>query len=326
MTALAAPSRGANLRAVPDESPPAIETHALTKRYGEITAVDNLSLRVKRGGVFGLLGPNGSGKTTTIAMLLGLATPTSGSVSLFGGPFNRQALRRVGAVVEAPAFYPYLSGRDNLRYFQGLGRRDKAVNSVEDVLRITELSGRAHSPYKTYSLGMKQRLGIAFALLGDPELLFLDEPTNGLDPAGMVEVRELIKSLGRGGRTVVLSSHLMHEVEQVCDDVAIIAKGKKITEGHVSELLTKRGEIRLKTTDDTIAVRVLGDVDGVKSVQHLDGYVVVEAPLELAAQLTKALAARYTYVTEMHPVQDTLERFFLHVTGADEPAASEANK
>jgi ABC-2 type transport system ATP-binding protein len=325
MTLQASRSSEARSSALPGYLSLAIETQGLTKRYGEVVAVDNLSLRVKTGGVFGLLGPNGSGKTTTISMLLGLVAPSSGTVSLFGEPFTRQALRRVGAVVEAPSFYPYMSGRDNLRYFQGIGDRNSAANAanVEEVLRITELSARADSAYKTYSLGMKQRLGIAYALLGDPELLFLDEPTNGLDPAGVVEIRELIKSIGQSGKTVVLSSHLLHEVEQVCDDVTIIAKGKKIIEGRVSELLSKRSEVRLKTTDDANALRVLGALDGVKAVGQSNGYLVVQAATEMAGELTKALAAHETYITEMQPVQDTLERFFLQVTGEEGLAASE---
>ncbi|HEY9325544.1 MAG TPA: ATP-binding cassette domain-containing protein, partial [Candidatus Limnocylindria bacterium] len=172
-----------------------IETDRLTKRYGEVIAVDALSLRVPRGGVFGFLGPNGSGKTTTMGMLLGLVHPTSGSAAIFGDPARHPAtLRLVGAMVESPTFYPYLTGRANLRYFQGIGRRGKPAD-IDRLLKLVDLGKRADSKFATYSLGMKQRLGIACALLGDPELVFLDEPTNGLDPAGVVEVRELIRDL-----------------------------------------------------------------------------------------------------------------------------------
>ena len=208
-----------------------IQTDGLTKRYGDILAVDDLSLGVPRGHVFGLLGPNGSGKTTTMGMLLGLVKPTGGSFSLFGDSTSHQdALHRVGAIVETPSFYPYLSGRDNLAYYQGItGRGDQ--KELDDLLKNVGLADRAHSRFRTYSLGMKQRLGLAYALLGDPELLFLDEPTNGMDPAGMAEVREMIRGLGTGERTVLLSSHLLHEVEQVCDSVAILSKGKLIAQG-----------------------------------------------------------------------------------------------
>ena len=182
-----------------------IQTDALTKRYGDILAVDDLSLEVPRGQVFGLLGPNGSGKTTTMGMLLGLVRPTMGSFSLFGGSTShRDTLHRVGAIVETPSFYPYLSGRRNLAYFQGIsGRGDR--REVQQLLGKVGLADRADDKFRTYSLGMKQRLGLAYALMGDPELLFLDEPTNGMDPAGMAEVREMIRSLGTSDRTVLQS-------------------------------------------------------------------------------------------------------------------------
>jgi ABC-type multidrug transport system ATPase subunit len=214
-----------------DPSDFVIETDLLTKRYGEVIAVDALSLRVPRGGVFGFLGPNGSGKTTTMGMLLGLVHPTSGEARIFGDPARHPApLRRVGAMVETPTFYPYLSGRANLRYFQAVGRRGSPAD-IERLLTLVDLVKRADSKFATYSLGMKQRLWVACALLGDPELVFLDEPTNGLDPAGVVEVRELILQLGTGGRTVVLSSHMLAETELVCDNVAVLSRGRLIAQG-----------------------------------------------------------------------------------------------
>ena len=183
-----------------------IRTGGLTKRYGDILAVDDLSLEVPGGQVFGLLGPNGSGKTTTMGMLLGLVKQTAGSFSLFGsGTPHQNALHRVGAIVETPSFYPYLSGRDNLAYYQGITGRGNR-KELDDLLSKVGLADRARNRFRTYSLRMKQRLGLAYALLGDPELLFLDEPTNGMDPAGMAEVREMIRGLGTGGRTVLLSS------------------------------------------------------------------------------------------------------------------------
>ena len=178
-----------------------IQTDGLTKRYGSLVAVDNLTLRVPRGEVFGLLGPNGSGKTTTIGMLLGLVRPSSGTRRLFGlesDGVTPETLRRVGAIVETPTFYPYLSGRANLKYFEGISRRGSR-DEVDRLLELVGLTGRAGSKFRTYSLGMKQRLGLAYALLGDPELLFLDEPTNGMDPAGMAEVRGTNKQAGRRG-------------------------------------------------------------------------------------------------------------------------------
>lgn len=214
-----------------------IATDSLTKRYGRIVAVDGLSLAVPRGQIFGLLGPNGSGKTTTMGMLLGLVKPTSGRFRLLdAGLSHQEALRRTGAIVETPCFYPYLSGRDNLAYFQGIsGKRNR--EELNELLERVGLADRANDRFRTYSQGMKQRLGLAYVLLGDPEILFLDEPTNGMDPAGMAEIRELIRSLGTGGRTVLLSSHLLHEVEQVCDSVAILSRGRLVVQGGIEDLV-----------------------------------------------------------------------------------------
>ncbi len=296
-----------------------VETAGLTKRYGQILAVDSLTLEVPRGGVFGLLGPNGSGKTTTMGMLLGLLKPTSGSMRLLGqgvDEAHRQILRRIGAIVETPAFFPYLSGRANLQYFQGISRRG-SPDEIDRLLKLVDLEGRAKSKFSTYSLGMKQRLGIAYVLLGDPELVFLDEPTNGLDPAGMAEVRDLIKSLGTEGRTVVLSSHLLHEVEQVCDRVAILSRGKLIIQGNVKDLLRQQGAVRLKTTDDVSARQALAALSWVTGVAVDDGYIVATAPPERSGDISRALAKHDVYVTEMAPVRLSLERFFLEVTGDD---------
>src|SRR5690242_13447070 len=197
---------------------PAIEMNNLSKVYGSLTAVSSLNLTIPQGVIFGFLGPNGAGKTTTIRMLLGLIKPSGGSARILGYDTRRDRARilpQVGAIVESPTFYPYLSGRDNLRE---LARVQKGVpaSRIEEVLELVELSARAKDKVKTYSLGMKQRLGIAAALLNRPRLIFLDEPTNGLDPQGTVDMRNLILQLGRSGHTVFLSSHLLHEVEQVC--------------------------------------------------------------------------------------------------------------
>ena len=296
-----------------------IRTDELTKRYGKILAVDGLSLEVPRGRIFGLLGPNGSGKTTTMGMLLGLVTPTSGSFALFGGDAQHQdSLRRVGAIVETPSFYPYLSGRANLAYFQGItGRSDPA--ELDDLLDKVGLADRAGSRFRTYSLGMKQRLGLAYALLGDPELLFLDEPTNGMDPAGMAEVRELVRGLATGGRTVLLSSHLLHEVEQVCDSVAILSRGRLIAQGKVADLVQSGGgeRVSLRTTDNAKAVELLSALDWVEEVQPRGESVLVTAPSERSSELSAALGRAEVYVTEMVAEEQSLEQYFLEVTGDD---------
>src|SRR2546429_3053495 len=219
----------------------AVETRGLTKRYSTgVLAVADLNLRVRTGEVYGFLGPNGAGKTTTLRMLSGLLRPTSGSATVAGGvPGSVASLARMGAMVETPAFSPSLSGRDNLRVvarYAGVPR-----SRVEPVLQQVDLTDRARHKFRTYSTGMKQRLGVAAALLKEPELLILDEPTSGLDPQGTVGMRELIKQLRHGGRTVLLSSHLLNEVELTCDRVGVIAKGQLVAEGTVDELRARSG-------------------------------------------------------------------------------------
>ena len=300
-----------------------IHTDGLTKRYGKIVAVDGLSMEVRRGHVYGLLGPNGSGKTTTMGMLLGLVRPTSGRFSLFGSSDRHdEALGRIGAIVETPSFYPYLTGRQNLAYFQGISGRG-GPSEIDVLLDRVGLASRADSRFQTYSLGMKQRLGLAYALLGDPELLFLDEPTNGMDPEGMAEIRELIRSLGAGDRTVLLSSHLLHEVEQVCDSVTILSKGRLIAQGTVADLLHSRGreQVRMKTTDDGRAREILSALEWVEDVTAKEGSLLVEVSPERSWELTAALSRQEVYVSEVAPVQASLEEYFLEVTGDDEGEA-----
>ena len=310
--------------AVSHENDLVIQTSGLTKRFGKNVAVDNLSMEVRRGRVYGLLGPNGSGKTTTMGMLLGLLRPTAGNFSLFGSTAgHEESLRRIGAVIETPAFYPYLSGRGNLAYFQLISGRG-APRELDELLASVGLGGRGDDRFRTYSLGMKQRLGIAYALLGDPDLVFLDEPTNGLDPEGMIEVRELIRSLGDGNRTVLLSSHLLHEVEQVCNSVTILGKGRLIAQGEVAELVRSRGreQVRLRTTDDGKAHAILEALEWVEDVAvAAGGALLVAAPVTRSGELTAVLSRAEVYVTEMAPVQTTLEEYFLEVTGNQEGGA-----
>lgn len=225
----------------------AIRTEKLTKRYGTQVAVDSLDLMVQAGEIFGLLGPNGAGKTTTIAMLLGLVRPTSGRAEVFGQtiPAHVEAvLHDVGAMIEAPAFYPYLSGYDNLRVLARM--RGIAERRIHEVLETVELARRSRDKVRAYSQGMKQRLAIAAALLGEPKLIMLDEPTNGLDPAGTVEMRQLIRTLAASGTTVVLCSHLLSEVEQLCEQVAILKQGRLVVQGSLKALLAEAGSHSLE--------------------------------------------------------------------------------
>ena len=295
-----------------------IKTRELGKRYDRrIVAVDRLSLRVRRGEVYGFLGPNGAGKTTTLRMLLGLVRPTSGSALVLGAPpGSPESLARVGALIESPTFYPFLSGRDNLRV---LARYSGAPETrIETVLEEVELAARAGDRFATYSLGMKQRLGIAGALLKDPELLILDEPTNGMDPAGMAEMRAFIRKLGQGRRTVLLSSHLMTEVEQVSDRVGVINKGELVREGTVDEL---RGRESLWVRAEPLeqAERVLGAVRGVEQVARLDGGLRIAADLAAAPTINRVLVEAGIAVGELRPERDSLEKVFLELTqGGDE--------
>jgi ABC-type multidrug transport system ATPase subunit len=295
-----------------------IETRALGKRYdGRIVAVDKLSLCVRRGEVYGFLGPNGAGKTTTLRMLLGLVRPTSGSALILGAPPGSPvSLARVGALIESPTFYPFLSGRDNLRVLARYsGAREERIEAVLDEV---DLGARADDRFGTYSLGMKQRLGIAGALLKDPELLILDEPTNGMDPAGMAEMRGFIRSLGQGRRSVLLSSHLMTEVEQVTDRVGVISKGELVREGTVDEL---RGRESLYVRAEPLekAERVLGTVRGLEQVARLDGGLRIAADPAAAPTINRALVEAGIAVAELRPERDSLEKIFLELTqGGDE--------
>jgi ABC-type multidrug transport system ATPase subunit len=298
----------------------AIETQELTKRYDErIVAVDHLRMRVRRGEVYGFLGPNGAGKTTTLRMLLGLVRPTAGSAIVLGeAPGSPAGLARIGALVETPSFYPFLSGRDNLVV---LARHASVpLARVEVVLEEVELSSRASDRFHTYSLGMKQRLGVAAALLKDPELLVLDEPTNGMDPAGLAEMRTFIRGLGRGGRTVLLSSHLMSEVEQVCDRVGVIRAGRLVGEGTVDELRGRR-TLRVRAQPLEAARRLVAALPGVESVALVDGGLRVAADPDAAAALNRALVEAGMAVSELRSEQASLEEVFLELTQREEEAA-----
>jgi ABC-type multidrug transport system ATPase subunit len=297
-----------------------IETSGLTKRYGErITAVDRLDLRVRRGEVYGFLGPNGAGKTTTLRMLLGLVRPTSGRALVLGAaPGSPEALARVGALVESPSLYPFLSGRDNLRV---LARHAHVSEGrVDAILEEVELASRASDRFGTYSLGMKQRLGVAAALLKDPELLIVDEPTNGLDPAGMAEMRTFIRGLGRGRRTVLLSSHLMTEVEQICDRVGVIRSGSLVGEGTVTEL-RGRETLRVRAEPVGAAERLLAALPAVERVTVSDGGLHIAADPAHAAAINAALVEAGIHVSELGREQASLEQIFLELTQPEEEAA-----
>jgi ABC-type multidrug transport system ATPase subunit len=301
-----------------------IEVEGLRKDYrrwrgARIVAVDGLDLAVPSGGVFGFLGPNGAGKTTTIRCLLGLIASSGGSCRLLGADSSTPAalagvIRRVGAIVEAPTLFPGFSGRRNLELLgsiHGIGRR-----RIDDTLELVGLADRAQDRVKTYSLGMKQRLGLGAALLKDPEVLILDEPANGLDPAGIVEVRELLRRLGREGRTVFVSSHILSEVQHICDRVAILARGRCVAAGPVGEVLSGGRATALVVRIDDLgrAADVLRS-DGMEARLDGDALRVELSPSE-GARVTRVLAERGLYVRELTPEVADLEEVFLQLTKA----------
>ncbi len=300
-----------------------VVTDHLTRRYGSRTAVDEVSLTVRRGEVYGFLGPNGAGKTTTMRMLLGQVRPTSGEARVLdGSPGDPAVLRRVGALIEGPGFYPYLSGRDNLRVLARYTGLSDA--SVDVALEQVDLTGRSGDKFKSYSLGMKQRLGVAAALLGDPDLLILDEPTNGLDPAGMADMRALVRRLAGHGQTVMLSSHLLDEVQQVCDRVGVINHGRLLAESTVSEL---RGAsvVQLRAAPDDRVRRVLSRVAPGRARRLEDGAIRVEQDAASIPALTRDLVRGGADVFEIGPVGRTLEEVFFELTGDTEVAATPAS-
>ncbi|MCU0514409.1 MAG: ABC transporter ATP-binding protein [Anaerolineae bacterium] len=296
----------------------AIEVQGIRKQFGtgkrQIKAVDDLTLTVAAGQVYGFLGPNGAGKTTTIRIILDLIRPTQGAVRLFGQPVrqNNRLLRRVGALVEGATCYPYLTGRKNLEVLARSGGYFEP-GRIQSLLELVGMADRADRPTRGYSTGMKQRLGVAAALLGDPDLVILDEPTNGLDPAGMQDMRALIRRLvDEQGRTVFLSSHMLNEVEQICDRVAIINRGRVIREGDVKALLTEKTRLRIEAEPLPAAMACLqphwtARADG-------DAAFYLDAGREQAPQIVQRLAASGIQVYQVTLQRQTLEEFFLQAT------------
>jgi ABC-2 type transport system ATP-binding protein len=292
-----------------------IQTRGLTRRFGSRSAVDDLALEVPRGTVFGFLGQNGAGKTTTLRLLLGLIAPSAGEVRLFGEPFRRELLARTGALVENPGFYPYLSGRKNLLLLcRATGRlpRGACALAVEEALQAVELADRGDDLYGTYSRGMKQRLGVAWAVLGRPELVLLDEPLNGLDPPAVVRIRALMTELSKKhGITVFLSSHLLHEVEIGCDRVAIIDRGRLIAQGSVAELIhPERATLEVAVSDAEGAAAVARALPFVREARLEEKLLVVELEHERAKDLNAALVAAGHVAATIVPRRKTLEELY----------------
>jgi ABC-2 type transport system ATP-binding protein len=300
-----------------------VETAGLTKRFGDRVAVDSVELRIPRGSAFGYLGPNGAGKTTLIRMLLGLTPPSSGTMRLLGRAIPQEraaALARVGAIVEEPRFHPFLTGRENLAIVAA-AREPEAHGRIDGALARVGLAARADERVKAYSLGMRQRLGVARCLLADPELLILDEPMNGLDPAGILEFRGLIRSLVDEGRTVLLSSHLLDEVEKTCDLAAIVDLGEVVAQGSIHELVDGgQRAIDIVCHSPVEAATLLAAVPGVTRASDHEGALRVtlspEAPVdrEIVTALLRRLLDHGVDVERVAPVRSTLEERFLTMT------------
>ena len=297
--------------------PTVIETHGLTKRYRNgVLAVADLDMSVRRGEVYGFLGPNGAGKTTTLRMLVGLIRPTSGWARVAGhAPGDSAGLARTGSLVETAGLYPYLSGRENMKVVADLA--GVPHSRIDPVVDEVDLASSAHRRFGTYSTGMKQRLGVATALLKTPELLILDEPTNGLDPQGMAEMRRLIRELGQGERTVLLSSHLLGEVEQICNRVGVISGGRLVTQATVAELRGERG-VLVRAEPIEGAQRVLTAALGAGSVTTVDGTLQVGIDPARCAEVSARLAAAGIAVTELRPLERSLEEVFFQLTGEEQ--------
>lgn len=294
-----------------------IRTSGLTKDFGDLRAVDNIDMDLPRGGVTGFVGPNGAGKSTTIRMLLGLIKPTSGEGEVLGHSIEDPSayLHRIGALIEAPAFYPALTGEENLRVFARLGGHD--LHRIAEMLQIVDLSDRGTDKYKTYSLGMKQRLGIAVALLPDPDLLVLDEPTNGLDPQGIVEIRNLLMDLGAGGKTVFVSSHLLAEIQAACDSIVMIDHGGVVFAGTMVDLLNRNSPtIRAAAENETDTNRLIElATNAGYQTTRVNGAIEIDAPSIWAADLNRLAWQAGITLRELQATSADLEHAFFAMTG-----------
>ncbi len=286
-----------------------LEVDNLSKKYKKVDAVKGISFKVERGQIFGILGPNGSGKTTTLAILLGILKANNGSFSWFGNGMEAANRKRIGALLETPNFYPYLNAIDNLKIVAKIKEIPDPIPAIESALAKVELSERAKSKFKTYSLGMKQRLAIAAALLSDPEVLVLDEPTNGLDPMGIVDVRRIILGLKEEGKTIVVASHILDEMEKICTDVIIMRKGNMIREGKLKEIIQDKEHIFIRSGELPRIKELLG-MDLLRVVDEQDSLIEFTSNLS-SLEINKKLASAHIYCEEIFVKKQSLEQSFL---------------
>lgn len=292
-----------------------IQLKNITKKYGNVVAVNNLSFTIQKGNVYGILGPNGSGKSTTLGILLNVVNKTSGDFSWFDGNLStHESLRKVGAIIERPNFYPYMTASQNLQLVCKI--KNIATNTIEEKLRLVNLFERRNHKFSTYSLGMKQRLAIASALLNNPEVLILDEPTNGLDPQGIHEIRQLIQQIGKSGTTVLLASHLLDEVEKVCSHVIVLQNGTKLYDGKVDEMFFSHGYFEIKTSTNFVKLeQVLSNFDGVLNVKMENGSYLIYLTKEVSGEdLNNFLFQHQITVSHLVMKKPSLEEQFLKIT------------
>ncbi len=291
-----------------------LTVNQLTKKFGYLTAVDNLSFSIEKGNVYGILGPNGSGKSTTLGIVLNVVNATSGSFSWFdGNTSTHEALKKVGAIIERPNFYPYMTAIQNLKLVCKI--KEVPFSKINDKLELVGLLDRKDSKFRTYSLGMKQRLAIASALLNDPEILILDEPTNGLDPQGIHQIREIIKKIASEGTTILLASHLLDEVEKVCSHVVILRKGKKLYSGRVDGMLATYGFFELKSENESGLMKFLKSHKGLGEIKSENGLITVFLEEEMKAEdLNSQLFKENIILTHLVKRRESLEEQFLTLT------------
>jgi ABC-type multidrug transport system ATPase subunit len=289
-----------------------VTTQNLTKHYGHIRAVDSLNLEIPEKSVFGILGPNGSGKTTTLGMLLDVIIPTSGSYTWFGNKPNKENRQQIGSILETPSFYPYLSAVDNLKIIAEI--KSTGYNSIEEVLTLVGLYERRHSTFRTYSLGMKQRLALASALLCDPRVMILDEPTNGLDPKGIAEIRDLIRTIAGKGKTIILASHLLDEVQKVCSHFAVLNKGKLLYSGLVNDVSGDEQRIEIAADDVNQLYSLLEIYPGKRKLEMLDKRIIITIPHDSTVkELSTYLYQQGIVPTHLVELHRSLEKQFLDI-------------
>jgi ABC-2 type transport system ATP-binding protein len=293
-----------------------LEINQLTKKYGAITAVNNLSLNVEAGQIMGILGPNGSGKTTTLGSILQIIRPNSGSYTWFEGKYGKEERMKIGALLETPNFYPYLSAVKNLDIVAHIKKVQNP--KIDELLELVNLYERRHSNFRTYSYGMKQRLAIAGAMIGDPEVLIFDEPTNGLDPQGIAEVRGIVKRIAGEGKTIIMASHILDEVEKVCSHVAIIKKGNLLAMGGVGTILNNDQQVDIKSEDIPALITFLSNIPQINNMERNEGMLTLYVDQSLdAATLNKMAFDKGIVLTHLVVKPKSLETEFLQITGSN---------